>query len=457
MLKPVLQPRKPVERRYLSVSELNRRVKKILETHVGSTLIEGEISNFTAAASGHWYFTLKDEQAQIKCTMWRGRNQQLKFRPENGMQVYLRAKVTLYEARGDYQLAVDFMEPAGLGNLQLQFEQLKEKLQAAGLFSAERKKAIPINPARIGIVTSPTGAAIKDITSVLKRRFPMTQIIIYQAQVQGKTAHQQIIKAIEQANRRNEVDVLLISRGGGSLEDLWCFNEEALAYAIAESQLPTVSAVGHEIDFTISDFVADLRAATPSAAAELLSADQHDIMQSLDELNAQLLRAMNQQLQAHQHQLHSLSLRLTDPEPLLQTHAAKLDNLLSRLQRQIQNNYSDKRHQLSNAHLKLIQLHPEKQLSQAESSNQSLSKRLLFSFQTLLNKKQQQLALTSAQLNTVSPLATLGRGYSIAFQKEQLIKSTADINKEDPLVTRFKDGTVTSKVLSVNSEKESDT
>lgn len=455
MLKPVLQPKKPTERRYLTVSELNRRIKNILETNVGSTLIEGEISNFTAAASGHWYFTLKDQQAQVKCTMWRGRNQQLKFRPENGLQVYARAKVTLYEARGDYQLAVDFMEPAGLGNLQLQFEQLKEKLQSAGLFSEERKKQIPINPSRIGIVTSPTGAAIKDITSVLKRRFPMTEVIIYPAQVQGKTAHEQIIKAIKLANKRNEVDVLLISRGGGSLEDLWCFNEESLAYAIAESRLPTVSAVGHEIDFTISDFVADLRAATPSAAAELLSADQNEIMQSLDELNAQLLRAVNQQLQIHQHQLHSLSLRLTDPEPLLQTHSAKLDNLLSRLQRQMQHNYSGKRELLNEAHLKLIQLHPEKQLSQAESNNQSLSKRLLFSFQTLLNNKQQQLALTSAQLNTVSPLATLNRGYSITFQQDQLIKSVANIDKEKPLVTRFKDGTVTSQVLSVNSKNKS--
>ncbi len=451
MLKPVLQPRKPTERQYLSVSELNQKVKRLLEGNAGQVLIEGEISNFVAATSGHWYFTLKDDRAQVKCTMWRGRNSVLKFRPENGMQIYARAKVTLYEARGDYQLAVDFMEPAGLGNLQMQFEQLKEKLATAGLLDNSRKKTIPRRPNRVGVVTSPTGAAIQDILSVMKRRFPMTEVIIYPCQVQGKQAHRSIIQAIESANSRTEVDVLLITRGGGSLEDLWCFNEEPLAYAIADSKLPTVSAVGHEIDFTISDFVADYRAATPSAAAELLTPDTDQVTQAIDELTYRLLQSMELQISDLESRLAYLTLSLADPDPLLDAHKATLDGLLSRLKENLNQTIANNYSQLHQAQLALVQHHPKKQLQHFASQSSNLSKRLKFAIKTLLNDKQRQMAVNSGRLNAISPLATLARGYSITLKDETLIQSAEQVSVGDTIETRLNDGSITSKVIETGS------
>ncbi|WP_144393807.1 exodeoxyribonuclease VII large subunit [Pleionea sediminis] len=447
MLKPVLQPKKPSEKKYLSVSELNRKVKGLLENQAGQVLIEGEISNFVAAASGHWYFTLKDASAQVKCTMWKGRNQHLKFRPEGGMQIYLRAKVTLYEARGDYQLAVDYMEPAGLGNLQMQFEQLKEKLNAAGLFDPRVKKAIPQTPQRVGVVTSPTGAAIRDIISVMHRRFPMTEIIVYPCQVQGKKAHHSIINAIESANQRKEVDVLLITRGGGSLEDLWCFNEEALAHTIHQSVLPTISAVGHEIDFTIADFVADVRTPTPSAAAELVTRDQNQVAQNIDDLGFRLIQSMDGLTAELEARLSYLLLRLADPEPLLESHASELEGLYVRLKHAMTSNLQELKESLHSSQLALLQYHPEKQLSQVESQNNALKKRLSFAARTYFKNKQNALTYVAAQLNTVSPLATLDRGYSITLHNETLINSSSQVSVGQTIETRLKTGRIFSKVV----------
>ncbi len=449
MLKPVLQPKKPSEPKYLTISQLNRTIKNLLEQNTGQMLVQGEISNLVRASSGHWYFSLKDEQAQVKCTMWRGRNQLIKFRPENGMQIYVRAKVTLYEARGDYQLSVDYMEPAGLGNLQMQYEQLKQKLETEGLFSSDRKREIPHRPLSIGVITSPTGAAIRDVLTVMQRRSPMTEVIIYPCQVQGKQAHRTIIEALKVANKRKEVDVLLLTRGGGSLEDLWCFNEEALAYAIAESKLPVISAVGHEIDFTISDFVADLRAATPSAAAELLTVDQRELRQQLDAIQIYLSQNLNNQLEQLQSRLSLLRLRLTDPDPLLATYQAQLKQYAQSLTANLRQLLSEKNALLHKTQLKLLQQHPERQLQRAESVNQALRLRLKRAIDVWLKERQQRLAATAQQLHLVSPLATLDRGYSITLKNTSVIRSTKQLSKGDRLTTRLGDGEVISEVTAL--------
>ncbi|MFQ5751685.1 MAG: exodeoxyribonuclease VII large subunit [bacterium] len=258
-----------VEEKHYSVSELTRQIKFLLESSFPEIWVQGEISNFTHHSSGHMYFSLKDENAQISCVMWRSRNQHLFFTPQDGMKVILDARITVYEKRGAYQLDVLQMQPAGVGELQLAFEQLKNRLREEGLFSEEFKKPIPLYPERIGIVTSPTGAAVQDLISVLQRRFPGIEIIINAARVQGEGAATEIARAIDEFNDYGKVDVLIVGRGGGSLEDLWAFNEEVVARAVFRSKIPIISAVGHEVDFTICDFVADLRAPTPSAAAEL--------------------------------------------------------------------------------------------------------------------------------------------------------------------------------------------
>ena len=272
-----------------TVSQLNQRAKQLLEISFASIRVEGEISSLSRPSSGHWYFTLKDDRAQVRCAMFRSRAAMLKFQPKEGDKIELRGKVSLYENRGDYQLIVDTMKPAGEGALLLAFQQLKERLAAAGWFNEEYKKPLPaVN--RVGVITSPTGAAVHDIITVFRRRSPAIEIDLYPTAVQGKEATAQIVAAIERANRDNRVDVLIVGRGGGSLEDLWCFNEEAVASAIFASRIPVVSAVGHEVDFTIADFVADVRAPTPSAAAELLSPDQGQQLQHLTQLRQRLLQ-----------------------------------------------------------------------------------------------------------------------------------------------------------------------
>ncbi|MFT4812652.1 MAG: exodeoxyribonuclease VII large subunit, partial [Marinoscillum sp.] len=320
-----------------TVSQLNQRAKQLLEITFSSVKVEGEISNLSRPSSGHWYFTLKDKGAQVRCAMFRSRTAQVKFQPKEGDQIVVRGKVSLYENRGDYQLIVDAMKPSGEGQLQQAFIQLKQKLGAEGLFATESKQALPSQIKRIAVITSPTGAAIHDILTVLKRRFPAIEVDIYPVQVQGKDAAQQIIWSINQANADARADVIIAGRGGGSIEDLWCFNDENLARTIFHSRLPIVSAVGHEVDFTIADFVADVRAPTPSAAAEMLSPDQQDYWQRLITLTSQLEKSIRQQLQNKQWQLQSAQRGLQHPGDKLTQYAQTLDMLELRLQ-QSQNN-----------------------------------------------------------------------------------------------------------------------
>ena len=314
-----------MENHIFSVTEINNSVKSLLEQQFTSIWIEAEISNLATPRSGHIYLTLKDDNAQIRAAMFRGNNMRLAFRPKDGMQVLVRGRLSLFAPRGDYQLIIDKMQEAGQGALQRAFEKLKAKLQQEGLFAEERKKTVPLRPGTIGIVTSPTGAAVHDILSVLQRRFPLTNVIIYPTQVQGAEAAAQIRGAIQRANQRQECDVLIVGRGGGSLEDLWCFNDEALARTIAESNIPVVSAVGHQVDFTIADFVADLRAPTPSAAAELLSADGDELQATLAGYQNWFESKIKSQLAEKHQQLHWVSKNLKHPGRRLEEHAQRLD------------------------------------------------------------------------------------------------------------------------------------
>jgi exodeoxyribonuclease VII large subunit len=316
-----------------TVSRLNREVRALLESGLGTLWVEGEISNLARPASGHWYFSLKDGQAQVRCAMFRQRNALARFAPKEGQLVTALARVSLYEPRGDYQLLVELMEDAGLGALQRAFDELKARLAAEGLFAPERKRVLPVAPRRIGVITSPTGAAIRDIVQVLRRRCPSAHILIYPSPVQGATAAAALIAALELAGMRAEVDVLILARGGGSLEDLWAFNDERLARAILASPIPVVTGIGHEIDFTIADFVADLRAPTPSAAAQLVAPDAAVWRQRLEQLLARFAAAARRTLRAEQAGLDALVRRLHQAHPgaRLQTHAQRLDELEARL------------------------------------------------------------------------------------------------------------------------------
>src|SRR6187399_1267598 len=280
------------ERDVYSVSRLNKEVRLLLESGLPVLWLEGELSNFAAPASGHWYFSLKDNTAQVRCAMWRQRNTQVRFKPKDGMAVLVRARVGLYEPRGEYQLLIEHLEEAGVGALKREFEKLKARLAAEGLFAAERKRPLPAVPRRIGVVSSPTGAAIHDILRVLRARFPAARVLLYPTAVQGAAAVPEIVRAIEAASRRQDCEVLLIARGGGSLEDLWCFNDERVARAIAACRVPTVSGVGHEVDVTIADFVADLRAPTPSAAAEMAVPVRAEIAAEILDGERRLIGAM---------------------------------------------------------------------------------------------------------------------------------------------------------------------
>lgn len=366
----------------LSVSELNYLARQLLEMNFPLFWVSGEVSNFVRAASGHWYFSLKDSGAQVRCVMFKGRNSYVDFTPREGDKIEARATVTLYEARGDFQLTVEFVQKAGLGVLFEAFERLKLKLQAAGLFAVERKKKLPTFPKKIGIVTSSDAAALRDVLATLKRRNPAIAIVIYPTPVQGKGAALKVAEAINTASRRKECDVLIICRGGGSLEDLWQFNEEVVALAIADCLVPTISGVGHETDFTISDFVADVRAATPTAAAELACQDAAKLLQQLEQLSKQLSRSMMLHLQARAQTLDYLARQLISPLSKLATQKGHIVQLQNRL------NYS---------------------------------------MQQQLIRQQQQLKQLKSSIEKLSPNAILMRGYAIITEQQRTISDVSQL------------------------------
>ena len=436
-----------------TVSRLNSEVRLTLELQFRQLWLVGEVSNFIAASSGHWYFSLKDQAAQVKVAMFKQSNRYASLQPKNGQQILIRARISVYEPRGEYQLLADMLEPAGDGLLKQQYEQIKATLAAEGLLAPERKKPLPKKVQKVGVVTSPTGAAIRDIITVLQRRAPALEVIIYPCLVQGTQAPGQIYNAIQKAISRNEVDVLLIGRGGGSLEDLWCFNDEQLCRAVAACPIPIVSAVGHEIDFALTDFVADVRAPTPSAAAELVSPDQSHLLERISRLRSALIQAQRARMQQVAPKLINLSQRLLalHPKRRLEQQQQRLDELQLRLTASIKRNVLSAQQQQQYLDKSLRQLSPGKVLTQQKQYISQLEQRLKQAQQQQLKQHKQRLAQLGSQLNTVSPLATLARGYSITFdEKQQVVTNSSQLKAGDKVVVKLAAGSFDAEVTKLN-------
>ena len=439
-----------------TVSRLNTTVRQLLENEMGLVWLSAEISNFTQPASGHWYFTLKDDGAQVRCAMFRNSNRRVSFRPQHGQQVLVRASITLYEPRGDYQLIIESMHPAGEGLLQQQFEQLKARLAAEGLFDQQFKQPLPEPARQVGVITSATGAALHDVLRVLHRRDPSLPVVIYPTAVQGVDAPAAIVRAIELANQRDECDVLIVGRGGGSLEDLWSFNDERVARAIFASRLPIVSAVGHETDVTIADFVADLRAPTPSAAAELVSRNQIELLRRLQSQQQRMEMAMDYYVAQQQRRFTRLQHRLQQQHP--QLRLARQQTTLIQLQRRLQE-AADQRLRLAHRQQdrllqRLQSQQPQGRILRAQQQLQQWHYRLQQGMEKQLNHSRQRFGTLSAQLEGVSPLATLARGFSVTTDAQgQVVKKTRQLHTGDLLRTRLDDGWVESQVTALQPQK----
>jgi exodeoxyribonuclease VII large subunit len=430
------------DRQIFSVSELNRSVRHLLETKLPMLWVKGEISNFARPASGHWYLTLKDGQAQVRCAMFRNSNMRVNFKPGNGTQVLVRGRVGLYEGRGEYQLVIEHMEEAGFGALQRQFDELKQKLSREGLFDAAHKRPMSDSVNHIGVITSPTGAAVKDILSVLKRRFPAIKVSIFPTAVQGEQAAGQIVDAINNA-QLSQCDALIVGRGGGSLEDLWPFNEESVARAIFASEIPVISAVGHEIDITIADFVADLRAATPSAAAELISPDGEDMLNQFEGFELLLAEAMVRKTHLLSQQVSNLHKRLQHPGRKLQEQAQHLDHLDIRLRRAVNSKLQQQRFRMDSLQGKLSRVHPADAIINRQQLVASYIKQISRAVVQQLEIKKSKTAQAMHLLDTVSPLKTLGRGYSIIRDKQGAVVKTVDgVSAGDNLKSQMADGEI---------------
>ena len=428
----------------------------LLEQEMGQVWISGEISNFSQPSSGHWYFTLKDDTAQVRCAMFRNSNRRVTFRPQHGQQILVRANITLYEPRGDYQIIVESMQPAGEGLLQQQYEQLRQRLTAEGLFEQQYKKPLPSPARQVGVITSKSGAALHDILHVLKRRDPSLPVIIYPTAVQGADAPGQIVRAIELANLRNECDVLIVGRGGGSLEDLWSFNDERVARAIFASRIPVVSAVGHETDVTIADFVGDVRAPTPSAAAEIVSRNQAELLRQIQAQQVRMEMAMDYYLAQRTQRFTRLQHRLQQQHP--QLRLARQQTTLERLQQRLTVNMDARLRRSAQQQQRLLQRlnqhQPQARIHRAQTRIQQLEYRLSQTVTARLNTTRQRFGTAIAQLEAVSPLATLARGYSVTTQAGgKVLKKTKQVKSGDTLTTRLEDGWVESQVTGITPVK----
>ncbi|WP_318457774.1 exodeoxyribonuclease VII large subunit [Photobacterium leiognathi] len=443
-------PQSQTNSRIYTVSSLNAQVRLILENEMGVVWLIGELSNFSMPVSGHWYFTLKDSRAQVKCAMFKGSNRHVTFKPGNGNQVLVKARLSLYEPRGDYQLIIESMQPEGDGRLQQQFEQLKMSLAAEGLFAQSLKKSLPEQPKRVGIITSKTGAALHDILHILQRRDPSLPIVIYPTMVQGEGAAISIAQAIGRANARQECDVLIVGRGGGSLEDLWAFNEEIVARTIAASQIPIVSAVGHEVDVTIADFVADVRAPTPSAAAELISRDMTHQTQLLDRKRQQLRHAIAAYLSQSLRQTTQLQHRLERQHPQLRLNLQQqhLDEISQRLTQAMARKLQKHQQHVEHNNYKLSLYSPASLVRNAQRNLERSEQRLYDALDRKLLNARHKLAVAAEKLETVSPLATLARGYSITRNEQgDVIRKASQVKAGDTLITTVIDGEIHSSVI----------
>jgi exodeoxyribonuclease VII large subunit len=447
------QPAAPLRDVY-SVTRLNREVRVVLERGLGVIWVEGELSNLSQPGSGHWYFTLKDRDAQLRCVMYRNRNALLGFTPRPGAQLLLRGRISVFEPRGEYQLIAEYLEEAGVGALQRQFERLKARLAAEGLFASERKRPLPRFPQRIGVITSPAGAALHDILKILARRFPPAAVLIYPAVVQGGAAVPALIAALETAGARAECDVLILARGGGSLEDLWAFNDERLARAIHACALPVVSGVGHEIDFTIADFVADARAPTPSAAAELVVPDRSVFLQALVRTAQRLDAGMRRQLQAVAARLAGTRrrLQLAHPGVRLLQQVQRLDDLSLRLAAAARASLQRDRLRLAHGSERLMRCSPGHLLRQRSARSEQLRERLHHAAKEQFARARQRLALAQRALNAVSPLATLSRGYAIVTRAGELLTDAAAVAAGEEIEARLARGALIAHVTGRRDE-----
>jgi exodeoxyribonuclease VII large subunit len=441
-------PARP-ERDVYSVSRLNREVRVLLERGFGALWLEAEISNLARPSSGHWYFSLKDSAAQVRCAMFRQRNMLSAFTPRDGQKVLVRARIGLYEPRGEYQLIVDHMEDAGLGALKRQFEELSARLNLEGLFAAERKRPLPSLPRRIGVITSPTGAAVRDILHVLARRFPAAAVLIYPVSVQGAQAAGEIVAALESAGVRGECDVLILARGGGSLEDLWAFNDERLARAIVASPIPIITGIGHEIDFTIADFAADVRAPTPSAAAELAVPDADEWRGAFVRLGARLQRAMRRRLEEQGERLLWLQGRLGQASPAarLGARAQRLDELEQSLGRALRRRLQEHRERLRWLTGRAALASPSARLKQQGLRLENCDHRLNRAMLRVIGSRREKLLPLIRTLNAVSPLATLDRGYAIvSVEGGAILRNAADAKPGTLIDARLAQGRLRAKV-----------
>ncbi|MDK8639730.1 exodeoxyribonuclease VII large subunit [Niallia taxi] len=445
-----------MENRYLTIQALTKYIKRKFDVdpHLQHVHVKGEISNFKQHSSGHMYFTLKDDKARILAVMFARSAQGMKFKPENGMKVLVKASVTVYEQSGQYQMYVQEMRPDGIGDLYLAYEQLKKKLEADGLFSAAHKKPIPKYPDTIGIITSPTGAAIRDILITIKRRYPIAKIIIFPALVQGEAAAPSIVKAIDKANSMEtpHIDVLIVGRGGGSIEELWAFNEETVANAIFASSIPIISAVGHETDFTIADFVADLRAPTPTGAAEMAAPHMEELMERVLTRKARLIRATKERVDKEKHRLGKMekSYAFRYPKLLLDQKMEQLDRQNELLQRNINKLFllKEEKHELITR--RLSRSHPQELLHNAEKDRVNLEKNLVRNMNLIHQKKLHMFQSIIGKMDALSPLKIMERGYNLAYSPEgKLISSINQVKKDEQIELRLSDGTVEARVTSI--------
>jgi exodeoxyribonuclease VII large subunit len=441
------------ERALYTVSRLNREVRQLLERGIAALWIEGEVSNFSQPASGHWYFSLKDKNSHVRCVMWRTAQLGLGFTPRNGQAVVARARVSLYEPKGEYQLVVERLEETGLGARKRDFDRLKEKLQAEGMFAAERKRELPRMPSRIGIVTSPTGAALRDILHVLARRFPPARVLIYPTPVQGPGAAPRIVEALAVASARRECDVLILARGGGSIEDLWAFNDERVARAIVACAIPVVTGVGHETDFTIADFAADARAPTPSAAAERVVPEREACLQALARTVQRLRVAIGRELRTVDARFAAAAARLkvSDPGARLAQQQQRLDDLAQHLHGAMRAQLHDCGTRLGEVLAELTYRSPAARVQDMHARHAVLAGRLRHAFDGRLAASEHRLGLALRGLESVSPLATLARGFAIVTRAAdgELVTRTEQLSSGDEIDARLAHGRVRARVTDV--------
>ncbi|QIZ09842.1 exodeoxyribonuclease VII large subunit [Priestia megaterium] len=446
------------EQRYLSVNALTKYIKRKFDAdpHLRDVHVRGEISNFKQHSSGHMYFTLKDEKARILAVMFSSQSRTMKFKPENGMKVIVRGEISVYEPSGQYQIYIKEMRPDGIGELFLAYEQLKQRLELEGLFAIENKKAIPLYPRTVGVITSPTGAAIRDVITTIKRRYPIANILVFPALVQGDQAAPSIAKAIAKANSMNEIDVLIVGRGGGSIEELWAFNEELVARAIFSSDIPIISAVGHETDFTIADFVADLRAPTPTGAAELAVPHIDELLDRVLQRQTRLLRTMKGRFQLEKERLARVqkSYAFRYPHRLYEQKLEQVDKLTEMLVRGTSRLSLIKKGQHEILYKRLQRNHPSEALREAQKRLDLTNKEMKRAMQQVLSKKQTEFERILSTLGALSPLKIMERGYSLAYSEEnRLIKSINQVKINERVQIQLTDGSLFCRV---ENRKESE-